>query len=243
MSRTRIRAVFLDAGDTLFTERRSRSQIYATVAREHGVAVAPQDMADAMRRIFHELPSSVDGSFRYSLAWFRAFNERVMAEVGVAESRRESAHEELIHRFQDPRTYKVFPEVIEVLEKLRETEVLVGIVSNWSEKLPELCDGLGISERVGFIVSSASMRAEKPDRAIFERALFRAGVPAEEAVHVGDHPERDVRGALEAGMRAVLLHRDPESRPSETDGVPVISDLRALLPLIEASRPAAASGP
>ena len=91
---------------------------------------------------------------------------------------------------------------------------------------------LGLAETLDFVVTSADLRAEKPDRAIFERALFRAGAAAEESVHVGDHLERDVRGALNAGMRAILVDRD-NGAGGDHEGVPVIGDLRGVLELLD----------
>lgn len=45
----------------------------------------------------------------------------------------------------------------------------------------------------------------KPDRAFFEQALHSIGVPASEAVMVGDDIENDVGGAQQAGLRGVLV--------------------------------------
>jgi len=230
MSQPIIRAVFLDAGQTLFEERRSRPAIYATVARKFGGEGDEALAAESMERAMADLPRSVEGHYRFSLAWFRAFNERVLGELSVAEGRRERAHHELVARFDNPRTFRLFNEVDRFLEQLGNMEVVVGIVSNWSERLPDLCATLGLADKVQFIVASAEIRAEKPDRAIFERALFRAGVAAEETLHVGNHFDRDVRGALGAGLRAVWLDRNA-SATSSHDGVPVVSDLMAVLPL------------
>lgn len=225
-----IRAVFLDAGNTLFTERRSRAALYASVARKFGGRASEEQAIASMAAVATELPQCLDGNFRYSLAWFRVYNARVFAELGVPESRRDGAHAEIGRRFEDPKTYRVFREVPEVLAELLARGLVVGIVSNWSERLPALCQGLGLADKASFIVTSADVRAEKPERAIFERALFRAGVPAEETLHVGDHLERDVRGALSAGLRAAWLRRDEEAGAT-ADGIPVIRDLRGALAL------------
>ena len=48
---------------------------------------------------------------------------------------------------------------------------------------------------------------EKPDPAIYELALDRAGVAAENAVHVGDSPAMDMEPAESVGIRGVLLDR------------------------------------
>lgn len=239
MARSQTRAVFLDAGDTLFTERRPRAAIYGTIARAHGSRMADADMADEMARALADLPASFEGCFRYSLAWFRCFNERVLAASGVSARRLPRANEALLKRFQDPRTYRVYPEVPEVLAGLAARGVFVGVVSNWSEHLPELCKGLGLAEHLRFVITSAELRSEKPDRAIFERAMFRSGVPAEETLHVGDNFERDVCGALSAGMRAAWMDRRGTAEASARDGVPVLRDLHGLPALLETA-PAAA---
>jgi len=226
-----IRAVFLDAGNTLFCERRPRVAIYGTVARKYGARVDNATVELALQHATEDLPRSLNGNFRYSVAWFRAFNARVFGELGLSPSREEQAHLELVRRFEDPRTFRLFREVPKVLEELHALGLVVGVVSNWSERLSALLDRLGIADKVRFIICSAEIRAEKPERAIFERALFRAGVLAEEALHVGNDLEMDVRGALSAGMRAALVDRSGCFR-EPVDGVPVIPDLRGVLSLV-----------
>lgn len=226
-----IRAVFLDAGNTLFTERQPRPEIYRLVAQAHGGTAEAGESLEAMEQAFADVPSSVDGNFRYSLGWFRTFNEQVLDALRVPEAKRQAAHEELLATFESDETYRLFPEVRETLEDLANRGMVVGVVSNWSERLPLLLKKLGIDSLLEFIVASAEIKSEKPDRAIFDRALFRAGVPAEETLHVGDHMDRDVRGALRAGLRAALLDRAAEENGTH-DGVPVLTDLRGVLPLV-----------
>ena len=227
------RAIFFDAGNTLFTERRPRAAIYSTVARSHGSRATEEDAADFMARAFAEIPFSAEGNFRYSTAWFETFNEMVLLGMGVSESRWRSAHEELIERFESPKTYKLFKETASILEELSNLGFTLGVVSNWSERLPVLLQALGVADKFEFIVTSAEMRAEKPSRAIFERALFRAGVPADEVLHVGDHFERDVRGAQSTGIRPAYLDRTAEASGTTREGVPVLTDLCGILSLVE----------
>jgi len=225
MLRPDIKAVFLDAGNTLFTEHKSRPEIYQEVVLNHGIdAIDLEEVAAAMQHAFADLPSTLDGNFRYSSAWFQAFNQRVLAECGVEEGLLEKGHLALRKYFEDPASYRVFDEVLEVLELLDEHGMQVGIVSNWSDHLPELLES--------FIITSADLKVEKPGRAIFERALFRAGVAASETVHVGDHFERDIEGALNAGLRAVWVDRSQENGV-DREGVPVVPDLRGLIRLLE----------
>ena len=82
-------------------------------------------------------------------------------------------------------------------------------------------------------VSAYPDRYMKPHRSIFEEALRLAGVAAEEALMVGDSLAADVRGALGAGLRAVLIRRSGEIPPGVPTGVPVIRTLGELPGLLE----------
>lgn len=62
---------------------------------------------------------------------------------------------------------------------------------------------IGIGHLFDFVVSSERAGVAKPERAIFEMALADAGIGADEVAHVGDDPEKDVRGAAALGMRTV----------------------------------------
>jgi len=58
------------------------------------------------------------------------------------------------------------------------------------------------------IVISEAGDVRKPERGIFDLTLGRLGVTPAEAVFVGDHPEIDIRGARDAGMRAIWNRDD-----------------------------------
>ena len=144
-------------------------------------------------------------------------------------------------RFESPKTYRVFKEVPVVLEELSNRGITIGVVSNWSERLPVLLKALGLTEHINFIVTSAEMRSEKPGSEIFSRALFRAGVAADEVIHLGVHPERDVRGAINAGLRACLIDRTATEAGTTKEGFPVLTDLRGILSLVEQPQDASTS--
>jgi putative hydrolase of the HAD superfamily len=64
----------------------------------------------------------------------------------------------------------------------------------------------------------------KPDPAIFHAALREIGLDAEECLYVGDQISRDLLGARNAGMGAVILFRPG---PGETSDIsPDAADLR-----------------
>jgi putative hydrolase of the HAD superfamily len=215
--RRRLCAVLLDAGGTLLQESPSRAAIYAEVARARGLAVDARTLRVCMHRAHAELPRVLDGHFRYSVPWFQAFIARVFhRELGLARHGLPGIEAELFERFADPSTFRLFPGALELCEGLRERGLRIGIVSNWSPALPEVLRGLGLHERVDFVLVSALEQAEKPEPEIFARALARAGTRADEALFCGNDLERDVRGAERSGLRAVLVdhpitRRDPSA--------------------------------
>lgn len=224
-----LEAVFLDAGDTLLRERLPRWEIYAQAARARGVDVAPERMRELMVNAHCALPLVLDGAYRYSDLWFRAYIARIFgAELGLSRQSVAEITAELFERFEDAYTFELFPGAFELLDELRARGVTVGVVSNWSARLPRVLRAVGLAERLDFVVCSALERTEKPEPAIFRLALARAGVAPERALHAGDHPTKDAGGARELGIAAVLVDHAGTLRPEEAGDVAVVGGLAQL---------------
>jgi putative hydrolase of the HAD superfamily len=103
--------------------------------------------------------------------------------------------------------FRAYPEVPGVLAELGAMGIARVVVSNWDVSLRSVLDRTGLAPLLDGVVISAEVGAAKPDPAIFERALAVAGVPAQEAVHVGDTADVDMAGALAAGVRGIQLDR------------------------------------
>jgi putative hydrolase of the HAD superfamily len=95
-----------------------------------------------------------------------------------------------------------------VLEDLAHDHVL-GLVTNGAPSVQHAkLAGTTLGPYFKAIVISGEIGIPKPDPRIFELALERLGVPAEEAAMVGDSRPRDVAGARATGMRAIQIVRD-----------------------------------
>ena len=226
-------AVLLDLGGTLLTEVPSRSEIYAEEARAAGLVVSTAEMSASMAAAHSALPRELGGAFRYSDAWFRAFQRRILVEErGLDPARFEELSARLFARFESSATFRLRPGARELLHAVRRAGLTLGLVSNWSERLPRLLRALELDTAFDFVLGSASARLEKPERALFELAVARAGVPAARCLHAGDHPENDARGALRAGLSAVLVDHDGRMGAAERALCPVVGSLPELLDLI-----------
>jgi HAD superfamily hydrolase (TIGR01509 family) len=123
----------------------------------------------------------------------------------------------LEHRFDN---VELFPEVVDALAVLSRSYVL-GLLSN----------GNGYPERSGLggpfaaVVFSQDHGVEKPDRWLFDVAAAEVGCGPHEVVMVGDSLPNDVRGAQNAGWRAIWLSRDGRDRPDRYTPDAEISNL------------------
>lgn len=102
----------------------------------------------------------------------------------------------------------VFPEALDALDALGSV-YRIGAITNGNADVHRI----GIGHHFDFIVHAEEVGAAKPDRDIFLAALARAGLGARQVVHVGDDPERDVRGAAAVGMNTVWVNLKGEDWP------------------------------
>jgi putative hydrolase of the HAD superfamily len=84
----------------------------------------------------------------------------------------------------------------------------LGIVSNFYGNLLAACDEAGIRGHFSAAIDSVDVGCVKPDPRIFRAALDALRADPEEAVFVGDSPERDMAGARSLGMAHVLVRED-----------------------------------
>lgn len=226
----KFKAVFFDAGGTLLHPYPSVGEIYREVAGRHGCDVAALEM----EKLFRQAWLKRDGlsnlqshsSEKIERAWWRGLVEEVFSQTqGLRDF--EIFFDELYSIFADPHVWRLYPDVLEVLEKLKAENKRLAIISNWDSRLLKLCDGLGLNQYFDFILASAVFGASKPSPKIFQEALKRMNLEPNEAVHIGDSLEDDVHGAMRVGMDAILIERHANKR--EEPSVRMIHDLRSLI--------------
>lgn len=95
----------------------------------------------------------------------------------------------------------LFPDVHPTLEHLANHYTL-GVLTNGNADVRRL----GLADYFQFTLCAEELGIGKPDPRPFWEALGRAGVKAEHAVHIGDHPDDDIGGAQRAGVRAIWFN-------------------------------------
>jgi putative hydrolase of the HAD superfamily len=214
----RIEIVLFDLDDTLhddtFAYRSAAEEVAREVAAEHGIdALALMDAYIAEAEGFwHRLTAD---DLKVKLASIRASMwQSALESVGAGgdpDLARISAE-----RYNAYRTkyFTLFPGAVDLLRALRERGVKLGIVTNGlSETHREKIALLQISEYFDAIFLSDEVGMVKPDPLLFAHACRTlGGAPARSAM-VGDRYDRDIRGALDAGLYTIWLNVRDESLP------------------------------
>ena len=156
------------------------------------------------------------------LAEFRRKNARKTADALRLDAPVEVLAEVLEKRLH----FNPYPESEEVMEKLTRMGLPLYVLSNWDVELEGVLDNLGWARYFSGVIASAMVGSEKPEGAIFEKALRVAGAPRERVVHVGNDPVSDIRGAASCGIDAVLVDRRGGMEAPEA--IATIPDLKEL---------------
>ncbi len=233
-----IRVVFFDAADTLFHVNGSVAEIYLQHAMEFGFARTPDSLAaikQAFARAFRDAPPPVFAAGDPSqikqserLWWFDVVHN-VFYRVGMFE-RFDDFFERVFGLFEDAASWRLFPDTVPALARLREAGVELGVVSNFDSRLFAVMRGLGLADSFDTVTISSLAQAAKPSPKIFHLALEKHAADPEEALHVGDSLRDDVEGARKAGLHAVLLDR--KGLHAEQPSVPTIRTLDDVMPLM-----------
>jgi haloacid dehalogenase superfamily, subfamily IA, variant 3 with third motif having DD or ED/haloacid dehalogenase superfamily, subfamily IA, variant 1 with third motif having Dx(3-4)D or Dx(3-4)E len=235
---TKLRAVFLDIGDTVMRPNPSWEHVYSMAFAEYGIQITPDELRPALRRAYHHGGWGFDGGFEpteeTSFRRTVEIDQAAVAELGLGPMP-EAFFRRLSELFTVTSNWHVFPDTLPVLTALHERELVVGAVSNWVWSLPELLHSLDLVSKFDFIAVSSRVGFEKPQPEIFRYALEQADVPAESVIHVGDHLDADVRGAQAVGITGVLIDRFGRyAHGEQPPDVQLIRSLDELLPMVEA---------
>jgi putative hydrolase of the HAD superfamily len=189
-----VRAVLFDLDETLHDRTETVRGFLQTQHRRFGGALGGASIESFTNKF---LALDARGSVPKTIVY-----EKLLHELGGDPSMADS----LIADFRAgyPLHAVGAPDMAETLTVLRERGFKLGIVSNGQTELQNRkIDILGLRPLVVAVLVSEAEGIRKPDPRIFHRAAERVGADPRDCVFVGDNPEADVLGALDAGMKAV----------------------------------------
>lgn len=233
----KIEAIFFDHGGTLFDYYPSNSEIWAKIAKRLGTDIAPDDprIRQGMRKQSHEFEKLNKPFSELSQDELHTLNCHVLTALGIdGEDTMETIDVEFSAREQG-HMFTIYPDVPETLKKIKERQIKIGLISNIGRRLVALRRASlvksGILHYFDAIILSAEVGVCKPQKEIFDIALREIKIKdPKEAMHVGDSPIEDVRGARNAGLIPILF--DPLDLLS-TENVIKMRTLSGILQYLE----------
>lgn len=202
MSQKGFEAIFFDVGNTLLFPN---YRLVELVLSAHGILIPAERLFQldcALRDRYNRLSrSGQDTSELWDRHWANLLSEAGAPEhlLGII------AGELMMMSDRDMLWTEVTDGARELLGELKASRVALGVISNSEGRVDVFLQKAGLLGFFDFVIDSAVVGVRKPDRAIFEMALEKAGARPDRSLHVGDSYQIDVMGARGAGIQPALF--------------------------------------
>jgi HAD superfamily hydrolase (TIGR01549 family) len=211
----KIKAILFDLDGTLRHHIPTGGDVFSAHARELGLRVSEEDRIRAERWEHFYFASSPEirkdiNEFKGDAFWVN-FSRRKLVALGCNPKNALELSEQMSHYMRDhykPEVH-VFEESRTLLTSLQRDGYILGVISNRDEPFHEELKNLNLHSHFSFSLAGGEVNSFKPEPAIFEHGLKKAGVNADEAMYVGDNYFADIIGSHRAGLVPVLY--DPVS--------------------------------
>ncbi|GGQ30024.1 HAD family hydrolase [Streptomyces roseolilacinus] len=224
-----IRAVLWDIDDTIFDYAAADRAGMRRHLRDEGLDGAFGGTEDALRR-WRETTALHWARFAAGEAsWEEQRRDRVRTFVGtpLGDDEADAWFARYLAHYEA--AWELFPDTVPVLDVLA-AEYRHAVLSNSSllnqdRKLRVL----GVRDRFEAVLCAADIGVSKPHAAAFHAACDALGLAPDEVAYVGDQPDIDARGAVEAGLLGVWLDRTGLGGRPELTRITDLHQLPALL--------------
>ena len=205
-----IRAITFDLDDTLWPfapiGERIETALHAWFI-EHSPRTAErfpiEDMRKLRERVFAEFPQHA-----HDLGLLRRLTiERALRESGDDPALASAAYAIF---FRERNRVDFYPDALDGLQRIA-ARLPVAALTNGNADLA----AIGIAGLFRFQLGAREYGAAKPDAGLFHEACQRLGFAPGEILHVGDHPQMDVAGAANAGLRSCWIDRGDHAWPDD----------------------------
>jgi putative hydrolase of the HAD superfamily len=231
-----IQAVFFDVDFTLiYPGPTFHGEGYQRFCERHGIAVDPSRFGEAVASASAVLDENA--GHVYEAALFHRFTAAIIRGMGGRGDAIDRCAAEIYEEWAACHHFHMYDDVPDVMRVLASAGLRLGLISNSHRCLASFQSHFELEGVIAAAISSSEHGYMKPHPSIFDAALRLIGVPAQNAVMVGDSLSQDIEGALRAGMRGILVRRsagpafDGLARLAPPE-VPVIRSLVELPPLL-----------
>ncbi len=216
-----LRAVLFDLDDTLVDQKSAAGEAVTAWAAEHGITDG--DVSQRWARI-SEVHYARYQRREVTFAEQRWDRVREFLAIDVDNQQADEIFSGYHERYEAGWT--TFDDTVPALRRARAAGLAVALLTNGDEGHQRLkLNKLGLADEIDVLIASSMLPAGKPDPRAFRCAVERINVDANQALMIGDSLENDVRGALSAGLDAVLLDRHNTHHDTHVTRVRSLHDL------------------
>lgn len=146
--------------------------------------------------------------------------------LGLPVAQAEALAVRVRQQYTDPGRWRVFPDVIPVLEELKKDGWTHSILTNHVPEFRELLSALQLTPYFRCVVNSAETGFEKPHPQAFAAVLRAVGEAPTQVCMIGDSLNADIRGAEEVNWPALLVRNEGiRWQAASLEEVPALLDL------------------
>ena len=116
----------------------------------------------------------------------------------------------------------VMPDADKMLDYINGKGIRSAIISNllWSgDALTERLNRLLPNNQFEFVMTSSDYLMQKPNRILFDIALQKSGISADEIWYCGDNPQADIEGATQVGIYPIWYDNDTGKDDKDCSGI------------------------
>ncbi|MBK7433334.1 MAG: noncanonical pyrimidine nucleotidase, YjjG family [Chitinophagaceae bacterium] len=138
------------------------------------------------------------------LKWKRMWRTLLDFKIG-----NETLSREMSAKFLDllPTKKNLFPHTREILDYLAGKQYTLHLITNGFEKTQwSKLNNSGLRHYFTHVITSETSNSLKPKKEIFDYAMDKAGATLPESIMIGDNPEVDIQGAINAGMDSIFVN-------------------------------------
>ena len=224
MSALKIKAVLFDLGETL-VKTWIPEATYQKILASLGIDRSTEEIKQALAKTEEEFKKSnyrsTYGKAGYTEYWEK-WDSLVLKNLNI----NESFAKEIITRWFDHAKCVTYPDTKEVLNRLKQMGLKLGLVSTaYEEDITAIFERANLKKNLfDVIVGANTIKKEKPHPDVFKYALRKLKAKPGQTLFVGDHIDNDYRGATRVGIHALLIQRENRS----LDNIPDIKRISSL---------------
>lgn len=211
-----VEAVLFDAVGTLIYPDPPAIEVYRQAGARFGVDLPRDEIALRFRSAFTEVFADAQTAATSHAAEYAKWRQVVSAVFHDTPAPLDAIFEELWTHFAQSQHWSLFAEAPDSWRELEQRGYLLGIASNYDDRLPAVLAGLPPLSECRRVFWSSRVGYAKPHPRFFQIVANALRLAPKQILLVGDDWDNDFLGAKSAGWQSVYLARDPQNAPSES---------------------------